>query len=202
MSLRRSTRDQRCPGCRINRRWCFCDHLLPLKSKIFLTVVMHKKELALTSNTSSLALKMLAQSELLVRGYRDEEFKFVPQENRQPLYLFPSEDAQVLTKEYAQSFGRPIQLVLPDGTWRQAKKFHKREPSLAAVPRVKVEGNLERIYTLRKNHLENGVCSLEAIALALGILDGPAVRDGLLEALNVMNQRIEISRNPSLWHTF
>lgn len=163
---------------------------------------MHKKELALTSNTSSLALKMLAQSELLVRGYRDEEFKFVPQEDRQPLYLFPSEDAQVLTKEYAQSFGRPIQLVLPDGTWRQAKKFHKREPSLAGIPRVKVEGNLERIYTLRKNHLENGVCSLEAIALALGILDGPAVRDGLLEALNVMNQRVEISRNPSLWHTF
>lgn len=200
MSKRRDTRGKRCPRCRINKRWCFCDHLTPLSINSFLTVVMHRKETLLTSNTSSLALKMIKNSELLIRGEQEVEFSFVPKEGYQPLYLFPSEDSKVLTKEYISSFDKPIQLVIPDSTWRQAKKFHKREPSLAAIPRVRVEANLQNIYTLRKSPVEGGVCTLEAMALALGVIEGNSVQEKLLQALKVMNERVEISRNPSLWN--
>lgn len=180
-------------------RWCFCKHLTPLPGKSFLTVIMHRKETALTSNTASLALKMLPKSELIIRGEKGDAFDFTPKEGHQPLYLFPSEDAQVLTKEFAQSFGKPIQLIMPDGTWRQAKKFHKREPALASIPRVRVDQDLQHIYTLRKSPVPGGVCSLEAIAMAMGILDGDEVRDGLLQALRIMNRKVEVSRNPKLW---
>lgn len=159
---------------------------------------MHQKETLLTSNTSSLALKMLENSELLIRGGK-EPLEFAPKIGHQPLFLFPSEDSQVLTKEYVNNFKKPIQLVVPDGTWRQAKKFHRREPSLSMLPTVRIEGGLEHIYTLRKSPVEGGVCTLEAIALALGIIEGEEVKQGLLKALSIMNQSVETSRDPKLW---
>lgn len=137
-----------------------------------------------------------------MRGEKGRDFHFKPQPGHQPLYLFPSEDARPLTQEYAASFKRPIQLVVPDATWKQARKFHKREPSLAQIPRVKVAGGFERLYTLRKSPSKDSVCTLEAIALALGALEGNAIKAALLKALNTMNQRVEISRNPSLWNQF
>lgn len=189
----------RCPGCRINKRWCFCEHLKSIENKCFLTVIMHLKETQLTSNTSSLALKMLRNSELLIRGHREQDFEFTPRPGYQPLYLFPTEDSLPLTPELMKTFDKPIQLILPDGTWRQAKKFHRREPALEAVPKVRIEEGFEKIYTLRTSPREQGVCSLEAIALAFGIIESQEIKEGLLKALRVMNEKVEISRNPSLW---
>ncbi len=199
MAKRRSTNYKRCPECRINKRWCFCDSLIGLKNKTPLTVIMHKAETKLPSNTSTLALRMLQDARLLLRGVKDLPFYFEPREGHQPLYLFPSEDAHPLTKEYVQKIERPIQLIVPDSTWRIAKKFHKREPSLGAIPRVKMTDNLEGIYTLRKSPVEGGVCTLEAIAKALEIIEGPHISRPLLDALRVMNDRIEMSRDPKLW---
>lgn len=160
---------------------------------------MHKAETKLPSNTSTLALRMLKDSRLLLRGVQDLAFHFEPREGHQPLYLFPADDAEVLTEDFVKKIGKPIQLVVPDSTWRIAKKFHKREPSLGAIPRVKVADNLEAIYTLRKSPVEGGVCTLEAIAKALEIIEGPEISEPLLKALRVMNDRIEMSRDPKLW---
>jgi DTW domain-containing protein YfiP len=32
----------------------------------------------------------------------------------------------------------PLQLIVPDGTWRQASKMHLRHPELRNVPRLKI----------------------------------------------------------------
>tara|TARA_Y100000780_G_scaffold232594_1_gene268533 strand:- start:208443 stop:208925 length:483 start_codon:yes stop_codon:yes gene_type:complete len=160
---------------------------------------MHCKELGLTSNTSSLALKSLESSELALRGKNGVEFDFSIKEGYQPLFLYPSDDAQELNEEFVSSLDKPVQLVVPDATWRQARKFHKREKVLSSIPAVKLKGPFESIYTLRKAPDENSVCTLEAIAYAFGILEGEESKNKLLALLKVMNERVEISRNPSLW---
>ena len=160
---------------------------------------MHCKELGLTSNTSSLALKSLESSELALRGKRGVDFDLQIKEGYQPLYLFPTEDAQELTPEFVSKLDKPVQLVVPDATWRQAKKFHKRESCLGDIPAVKLVGPFEKVYTLRKAPSETSVCTLEAIAQAYGVIEGEESKQRLLSLLRTMNERVEISRNPSLW---
>lgn len=160
---------------------------------------MHCKELSLTSNTSSLALKSLESSELAIRGKNGVNFDFSLKDGYQPLFLYPSDDAEELNKDFVAKLSKPVQLVVPDATWRQARKFHKREPTLSSIPAVKLKGPFESIYTLRKAHNENSVCTLEAIAYAYGILEGEGAKNKLLSLLKIMNERVETSRDPSLW---
>lgn len=47
------------------------------------------------------------------------------EEARKTLLLFPSDDAAVLSSEYLSSIDKPINLLVPDGSWRQAAKTHK-----------------------------------------------------------------------------
>lgn len=160
---------------------------------------MHCKELSLTSNTSSLALKSLESSELAIRGKNGVNFDFSLKDGYQPLFLYPSDDAEELNKDFVAKLSKPVQLVVPDATWRQARKFHIREPMLSSIPAVKLKGPFESIYTLRKAHNENSVCTLEAIAYAYGILEGEGAKNKLLSLLKIMNERVETSRDPSLW---
>ena len=48
--------------------------------------------------------------------------------------FYPSRDAVELDKELVVQDPRPIQLIVPDGTWRQARKIHSRHPELKDYP--------------------------------------------------------------------
>jgi DTW domain-containing protein YfiP len=159
---------------------------LDLPTKV--SVVLFKKEQFLTSNTAKLSLKSLANSQFHYRGYKDKylESNFIDEDNYQPLYLFPSEDSTALTKEYLSQFNKPINLIIPDGTWRQAKKVHNRESLLKNIPRVKVNTSKESIYPLRKQKYEYGMCTHEAIAYALELIESTECKDVLINNLKCM----------------
>ena len=99
-------------------------------------------------NTARLAALGLNNAELIV----GEVFEDLPRLLNQPGYqarlLFPADDAQPL-QAYAPS-DEPLLLVVPDGTWRKARKLLHLNPLLAALPRVTLaEGGVSR-YRLRK----------------------------------------------------
>jgi DTW domain-containing protein len=166
-----------CPECFLHLDNCICSLIpcLDLKTKVLLLV--HAKELKRTTNTGRLAVKALKNSEMIIRGLDHERLDLTSRltSNYQSLLFYPSADASELTKEFLNQFDRPIQLLVPDGNWRQASKVHFRHPELKGIPRVKISKANESLFHLRAEATEEGMATLEAIAEALKIIEGEAV---------------------------
>jgi DTW domain-containing protein YfiP len=82
-----------------------------------------------------------------------------------------------------------VTLVVPDGNWRQASKVYKRVPGLRGVPCVTLPKGPPSRYRLRAEAHPKGLSTLEAIARALGILEGAHVQRELERVLTVMVER-------------
>ncbi len=154
-------------------------------------MLMHVREVTLPTNTARLAVRALPDSEIRLRGGLDQRLNtdgFALPE-RQSLLLYPSDEAQELNAETLARFnGKPITLIVPDGSWRQARKVAVREPSLHGIPQVKLPAGPPSRYRLRKEPNEQSVSTFEAIARALGVIEG-AYAQRLLEDL--FDMRVE-----------
>lgn len=76
---------------------------------------------------------------------------------------------------------KPVQLIVPDGNWRQAGKVHGRHHELRDVPHVKISAKNMNTHHLRKEHKSEGLSTLEAIALALTVIEGPAAGEPMMK---------------------
>src|SRR4051794_3750249 len=170
----------RCARCRIYRPLCLCGDIVPLSLDTRVTLYMHWRERWRPTNTGWLACLALPNSEIRLRGAREQELRpaeKVPLQNA--LLLFPSPDAVELTPEWLAYQPRPVTLVVPDGTWNQAKKVRYRESGLAGIPNVKLPVGAPSCYRLRRSpHVQN-LSTLEAIARALGVIEGREVQAAL-----------------------
>ena len=174
-------RSDRCPRCEIRKPLCYCEHIPSIELGTRLVVVMHHTEINLTSNTARLATHALSNSEIRVRGliYQEVSAEGLIHTDRDTLLLYPSDDAVELTAEYVASLRRPVTLVVPDGTWRQARKTAQREAALRDLPRVKLPPGPPSEYRLRIEPNEHSVCTFEAIARALGVIEGRETQERL-----------------------
>jgi DTW domain-containing protein YfiP len=109
-----------------------------------------------------------------------------------PVLLFPHPDAQPI--EAFRDRGRPVTLIVPDGTWRQGQRVRHRVPGLGDVPCARVSRVLPSTYRLRTSPDPRRLATLEAIAEALGVLEGDDVRRALLDIFDVMVERSLRSR--------
>lgn len=138
-----------------------------------------------TSNTGLLALQALTNSDLHVRGKTLAPFDFseVCQDDYQQLLLYPAEGSEELTSHFLKKFSKPIQLLVPDGNWRQASKVSSRSPQLEGVPRVRISGAQMVLRSpdlfMRKETKGQGMATLEAIAEAMEILEGVEIANQL-----------------------
>ncbi len=196
MSPRRGNIDNRCPKCSINHELCYCDQISKRSSKTRVSVIFHIKERALTSNTGKIALQCLNNSKELIRGLKDQPIDedFTVNESYTPLYLYPSDDAVDLDSDFLSSLDKPVNLIVPDATWRQTKRFHKRERALDGIQHVKIPFSKSSIYQLRKQKYEDGLCTIEAIACALEVIEDKEIANHLMNVLKVMNQRMMDTR--------
>ena len=180
--------------------YCFCPEIPLLDLKTRVSVLVHAKELKRTTNTGRLATLALANSGLHVRGLKDHalDISQILDDGYEPLLFFPASDAVDLTKDYVSNFSKPIQLIVPDGNWRQASKVHTRHPELANVRRVKISAPNTAKHFLRKETTPEGMATLQAIAEALGIIDGQAVRDQLMVLYDLKLERTLRARGVKL----
>lgn len=95
--------------------------------------------------------------------------------------LYPTEDAIELADVLGSGGDKPIQLIVPDGNWRQAAKVSTRYPELNGIPRVKFSQVNVSSQHLRKEHFAEGLSTLEAIAFAFGVIEGPEVQKKLMD---------------------
>jgi DTW domain-containing protein YfiP len=144
-------------------------------------IVAHRREAGTSTNTGRLAASMLDGAEVRVRGTVAPPPEAPLPEGRR-LVLFPRGDARVLDARDAA--GERVVLLVPDGTWSQARRMLLRDPDLADVDLVTLPPSSPSRYRLRCHAREGALCTLEAIARALGILEGPSVEEALLGALD------------------
>ena len=175
---RRKTRAP-CAVCRLHPARCVCAHLPRLALTTRVALVIHHREVKRTTNTGLLATHALVNSSVHVRGRPGHPVDLT--ELTSPEYenvvLYPSEDAVDVATFRAT---KPVRLIVADGNWRQAAKVPRREPALATLPRVFLPRPNAGVHHLRAEHLVNGYSTLEAVARALGALEGAHVEAALL----------------------
>lgn len=181
--------EARCAHCRMYTELCICALVPRLPTRTRLVLVLHRDEQRKPTNSGQLAAQCLPNSELHVRGLGPE---VVPRftwdaATTQPVLLYPHADARPCSDFAGSSL--PVTLVVPDGTWRQAGKMRARMPGLAELPCVTLPPDLPTSYRLRSETHPDGLATLEAIARALGILDGPEVQAGLERIFRIMVER-------------
>ncbi|MFZ4403342.1 MAG: tRNA-uridine aminocarboxypropyltransferase [Pseudobdellovibrionaceae bacterium] len=190
-SRKRKTKNP-CLDCGLSKDFCICSLIPVLQTRTRVCLVVHRKELKRTTNTGRLAIKSLVNSRMYIRGELDQKSldlsDLISADYRSVLF-YPSDDAVELNLDFMQQNPLPIQLIVPDGNWRQASKVYSRHPELADLEKVKISSaNLAENH-LRKEHFAEGMSTLQAIALALGVTEGADVMEALMQVYNLKLKR-------------
>lgn len=177
---------------------CICALVPRIETRTRLLLVMHRAEWRKSTNTGQLAAACLPNSEIVIRGHEQARFSAdgcAKRVDEMPIpagttaiFLYPAEDAVPLAT-LAPLLQEPITLVVPDGNWRQAAKVRKRVAGLGLLPCVTLPEAAPSRYRLRAEAHTHGLATLEAIARALGILEGRSVEDALLFPFRAMVER-------------
>jgi len=168
----------RCPRCQRPLLHCLCPLIPRLSSRTQVLILQHPEEARHALNTARLAALGLERAELQV-GERFPELTLSPGR----YLLFPGEQAVPITELDSPCLS---QLIVPDGTWRKARKLLHLNPALAALPRVALpEGCVSR-YRLRKAPMPGALSTLEAIVLALNLLEGTERFNALLQPFEAL----------------
>ena len=173
----------RCPECDASRTLCMCAELPRLNLRTKVALVIHHRELSRSSNTGLLALRALVNCELRVRGEGREmlDLSDLLSPQYRTLLFYPCVAAVELDRDMICQDPRPLQLIVPDGTWRQARKIHSRHHELKDVPRVKISTPNNSTFQLRAQSRVEGMATLQAIAAALRLIEGDWVGDQLMQ---------------------
>ena len=172
----------RCERCLRPAGHCLCALIPHLDNRTRVLLLQHPSEAGHALNTARLAALGLANAELRV----GEDFSDLDLSAEDAWLLFPGENAIPLAELATRPASRPRLLVVPDGTWRKARKLLHLNPNLAALPRVVLPEGLTSRYRLRKAPAEGALSTIEAVVHALNALDAPQSFDALLRPFEAL----------------
>ena len=162
-----------CSRCLRPQTHCLCALIPQLDSRTRVLLLQHPSEVGHALNTARLADLGLLNAELRVGEVFEDLATLLNPPGYQARLLFPGEGAQLIDTGEPSDESLPWLLVVPDGTWRKARKLLHLNPLLAQLPRVTLpEGTVSR-YRLRKAPGPGALSTLEAIVQALEILEAP-----------------------------
>ena len=175
---------ERCERCHRPENHCLCALIPRLDSRTLVLILQHPSEVNHALNTARFAALGLNNAQLMVGEVFDDLSERLNVPGYQARLLFPGEGATTLCAESAS--GGPILLVVPDGTWRKARKLLHLNPLLAALPRVTLEGGPASRYRLRKAPGPDALSTVEAIVHALHTLEPERSFDALLRPFEAL----------------
>ena len=180
-----------CARCRRPSAVCYCAHLLALPTRTRVVFLQHPREAKVPVGTARMSHLMLGNSEL----HQGVHFASHPRvqelaEDPRAALLFPGPDAQ---DPAALPAGALQTLVVIDGTWAQARKVLRENPILQRLRRIGLSPTQPGNYRIRREPAADCLATVEAVAQALGALEGdPARFAGMLTAFTFMvDQQIE-----------
>lgn len=175
----------RCERCLRPLDHCLCALIPRLPSRTRVLLLQHPSEAGHALNTARLASLGLVNAQLQVGEVFGQLPDWLASPDYRPVLLFPGEGAQVVTPVKLDD--RPLLLVVPDGTWRKARKLLYLNPALATLPRVSLaEDAAPSRYRVRKAPGEGALSTIEAVTRALNGLEAPANFDALLRPFEAL----------------
>jgi len=164
-----------CFRCLRPAAFCACGGLPPIPARTRVVFLQHPREARLAICSAWLAHVALPNSEIH-RGVRFGDHPRVREVCADPgaALLYPGEGADPAEARAARP---PSLLVVVDGTWLQAERMIRETPALAALPRIGLRPALPSGYgALRREPARGHLATIEAVADALGILEGDPAR--------------------------
>jgi DTW domain-containing protein YfiP len=169
----------RCTGCALPVEACICAELRALPSRTRVVVRMHRVESTKLTNTGRLVPRLVEGARVEIVGLEPAS---EPVEGERRLLLFPSEGAPPLEEALAER--GPVTLLVPDGSWSQARRIAHHELRRHDLALVSLPDPSDSRYRLRRKPKTGGLATLEAVAHALGVLEGPHLEQHLLAAFD------------------
>jgi len=174
----------RCERCLRPANHCLCALIPALDSRTRVLILQHPSEVNHALNTARLAVLGLNNAELVVGEVFDDLTTLLDMPGYRARLLFPAEGATALTVQTGEV--EPLLLVIPDGTWRKARKLLHLNPRLAALPRVTLDNPPPSRYRLRKVPGAEALSTLEAITHALHTLEPGRSFEALLKPFDAL----------------
>jgi len=175
----------RCERCQRPLDHCLCPLIPSLDSRTRVVLLQHPSETSHALNTARLAALGLVNAELRVGEVFDDLGELLEAPGYRPVLLFPGDGARALTA-YGETDDTPLLLIVPDGTWRKARKLLYLNPLLDALPRVTLAQVAPSRYRLRKAPEPGAVSTIEAVVQALNVLEQPECFDALLRPFEAL----------------
>lgn len=161
----------RCPQCFLQTRVCLCDDIVRVTTLTRFVIVRHAAETFKNSNSGRLVSLALDNSEMLTYGDLAQRLDERVLAQDSSWLLFPEGEAH---DGVSWSGAVPKNLVVLDGTWPQARRMRQRIRGLRGMPTLSLPRNQVATRRLRTEHLDNGMTTLEAVARAVELFEGPA----------------------------
>lgn len=175
---------RRCYECFRPISDCFCDAIPQVDNLTDVLILQHVAERFHPFNTARIVKKALGRCHLIVDHNRRFGARHLPIQAGAGL-LYPRVDARPLAGLPAAE--RPTQLVIVDGTWRQAKTIVRDVPQLAELPCYQLTPSSPGQYRIRREPNAQTLSTLEATVAALQTLEpDTAGLDQLLSAFHTM----------------
>ena len=149
---------------------CICDAIPSIPTRTRIVVIRHCKEALRSTNSVRVAALALPRCEVYDYGRRDEPLDADALDLAGARLLFPDRPGPPLDPE-----APPRTLVVVDGSWSQARRIAHRVPALIGMPRLGLPPPSRPPVRLREQPHPDGMATMEAIARALELLEGPAV---------------------------
>ena len=174
----------RCPQCTRPLAQCLCSLIPSLPSRTRVLVIQHPDEAKHALNTARFVALGMQNAQLIIAETIDNIEQYLQLPGYRACVLFPGEQAQELSAYQAGQL--PLLLIVPDGTWRKARKILHCNPLLAALPRVTLPAGLTSRYRLRKAPMQESLATVEAVNYALNILEPEADFNALLRPFEAL----------------
>lgn len=175
----------RCGRCLRPGTHCLCADIPSLRNHTHVLVLQHPDEARHPLNTARLAVLGLARAELLVGETFPQLAEKLAAAQRAVL-LFPDGEASRADAAPVAAGHSSTLLVVPDGTWRKARRIIHSNPILNTLPRLSLPPGDPSEYKVRKASEPAAVATIEAIARALQILEPQQDFQPLLKPFNRM----------------
>lgn len=161
----------RCQRCWVVEAFCVCGLTPQVPTLTEVLVVRHERESWKSTGTARIAALAMPKLRLLDFTENSE-----PAKSELPREVGPGAHLLFPTEEGAAWDGAQVKkLIVLDGTWRQVRRMYAKLPALHGVPKLALPEQAARVLRLRESKFEAGRSTLEAIAEAIALLEGPQV---------------------------
>jgi DTW domain-containing protein YfiP len=168
---------------------CICEDIPSVASRAHWVVIQHRSESHKTTNTGRLVALGIAGAELATFHSRTLPLEPPPTLERPAWVLFPDDEA-VPPDQLPPG---PVTLIIPDGTWSQARKIGRLAP-LRDLPRIGLPAEARARWSLREETRPTGMSTLDAVCWLLRAVDGEAAAEPLEHLARTMWERTLQSR--------